>query len=317
MHGLSLGKSNLDVLADTLANMAQSKKELFVVVSDSRGSGKLTAFANQYPEQTVEVGIAEQALVSISAGIASTGKTVFAVSPASFLTARAVEQIKVDVSYSNNPVKLIGISGGVSYGAVGSTHHSLHDIALLRCVSNMSVIIPADNYETREAIRQAADVDRPVYIRLGKRPVFNLRNDTSGFTIEKARVIQRGRDAVIVGCGETVRLAWEAAQSLAAEGISCGVVSMHTIKPFDSETLLRVLEGCRAIVTVEEHCRYGGLGEACSAVLMRKRSHIGFRSVAFPDEDSIAGNQEEVFNHYGISSENLVRTVKELLEPGK
>src|SRR6187549_3410846 len=158
---LKMGKPNQEVFSETMQALAAGDRDIIAVTSDSRGSGKLVPFGQKFPEQIVEVGIAEQNLVGVAAGLASCGKKVFAVSPACFLTARALEQIKNDVAYSDNPVKVIGISAGVSYGALGSTHHSLHDYAALRAINNIMVVAPADNFETRSAIELAANTDHP------------------------------------------------------------------------------------------------------------------------------------------------------------
>src|SRR5438874_5536279 len=166
--GLSMGKANLEAFADTLLALAKENRDALAVTSDSRGSGKLGPFGAALPEQIVEMGIAEQNLVGVAAGLASAGKIVYAVSPACFLTARALEQIKNDVAYSDHPVKLVGISAGVSYGALGSTHHSLHDLAALRAINNIEIVAPADNFETRAVIETAAARQRPMYIRFGK-----------------------------------------------------------------------------------------------------------------------------------------------------
>src|SRR5258706_268054 len=166
--GLRQGRANLDEFAATLMDLAGADRNVIAVTSDSRGSGKLGPFGQALPKQLVEVGIAEQNLVGIAAGVASCGKTVFAVSPACFLTARALEQVKNDVAYSDNPVKLVGISAGVSYGALGTTHHSLHDLAALRAINNIDIVIPADTFETREAIPASASRPAPIYIRFGK-----------------------------------------------------------------------------------------------------------------------------------------------------
>src|SRR5689334_21302102 len=166
--------ANLEVFADTLLELAREDSDLLVVTSDSRGSAKLAPFAKAAPGQIVEVGIAEQNLVGVAAGLASAGKNVFAVSPACFLTARSLEQIKNDVAYSDNPVKLVGISAGVSYGALGTTHHSLHDFAALRAINNLEIVVPADNWETTEAVKSAADRPGPVSLRFGKAPVYDL-----------------------------------------------------------------------------------------------------------------------------------------------
>src|ERR1041384_4079303 len=158
-------KPNLEIFSETLQRLASNDRNIIAVTSDNRGSGKLVPYGQKFPKQIVEVGIAEQNLVGVAAGLASCGKKVFAVSPACFLTARALEQIKNDVAYSDNPVNVIGISAGVSYGALGSTHHSLHDYAVLRAINNIIIVAPADNFETEQAIRLAAETDKPVYIR--------------------------------------------------------------------------------------------------------------------------------------------------------
>src|SRR3954470_20662821 len=155
--GLKMGRANLEEFADAVLALARSDRNVLAVTSDSRGSGKLGPFGQALPEQIVEIGIAEQNLVGVAAGLASAGKIVFAVSPACFLTARALEQVKNDVAYSDNPVKLVGISAGVSYGALGTTHHSLHDFAVLRAINNITIVAPADNFETAQAIRKAAE----------------------------------------------------------------------------------------------------------------------------------------------------------------
>jgi transketolase len=172
-------KANLEVFSSTLQELAENDRNIIAVTSDSRGSGKLVPFGKKYPKQIVEIGIAEQNLVGVAAGLASAGKTTFAVSPACFLTARALEQIKNDVAYSDNPVKLIGISAGVSYGALGSTHHSLHDFAALRAINNLIVAAPADNFETEQAIKQAAASNKPFYLRFGKKNMPLLTEDES------------------------------------------------------------------------------------------------------------------------------------------
>src|SRR5436190_15091589 len=172
--GLKLGRPNLEEFADTLLALAQADRNVVVVTSDSRGSGRLGPFGQKLPDQIVELGIAEQNLVGISAGLASAGKIVYAVSPACFLTARALEQIKNDVCYSDHPVKVIGISAGVSYGALGSTHHSLHDLAALRAINNVDIVVPADNFETRQVVRAAAKHRTPIYVRFGKAPLYHL-----------------------------------------------------------------------------------------------------------------------------------------------
>jgi transketolase len=312
--GSELGKANLEVFAETLLALARENKNVLAVTSDSRGSGKLTPYADAVPEQLIEVGIAEQNLVGVSAGLASTGKTVYAVSPASFLTARALEQIKNDVCYSDQPVKLIGISAGVSYGALGSTHHAIHDIAALRAINNITIIVPADNLETTEAIKAAAQMSHPVYIRFGKRPMTHLHPPDTPFDVGKSIMIRDGRDIAFIAAGETVYPALKAAEELEQSGYSCRLISMHTVKPLDTEAVIRAAKECRAIVTVEEHRTAGGLGEACAAILMQANLQVPFKIVGIPDEYTMTGSQLEIFTYYGLTGPGLAQTVITLLE---
>jgi transketolase len=313
--GVGTAKANLDVFSNTLQEIASSDRNLVVVTSDSRGSGKLTPFGQKFPKQIIEIGIAEQNLVGVAAGIASTGKKVFAVSPACFLTARALEQIKNDVAYSNNPVKLIGISAGVSYGALGTTHHSLHDFAVLRAINNILVVAPADNFETEQAIRKAADLDTPIYLRFGKKPMpFLMPAAESRFEFGKGRLIRKGSDLTFIGTGETVHPCLQAAELLAKQNIQASVVSMHTIKPLDFELLASVAGTGAPIVTAEEHMIYGGLGEACASFLLQNRFRNSFRIVGIPDEYTATGSQMEIFRHYGLNDSGLASVALDLLK---
>lgn len=311
--GTELGKANLEVFSETLISLAEKDRNVLAVTSDSRGSGKLAPFADRFPEQLVEVGIAEQNLVGISAGLASAGKIVYAVSPACFLTARALEQIKNDVCYSDHPVKLIGISAGVSYGALGSTHHSTHDLAAFRAMHNITIVVPADNFETAEAIKAAATMHHPVYIRFGKRPMYHLHQPGTKFEVGKSITIRQGSDITFIATGETVYHALMAGRLLKKEGLSCCIVSMHTLKPLDTDTVLHAASDSRAMITVEEHSVCGGLGEACAAVLMEAGMSIPFKIVGLPDEYTISGSQLEIFNHYDINAQALAGTAKALL----
>jgi transketolase len=347
---LTIGKANLEVFATTLESLAETDRNIVVVTSDSRGSGKLMSFGQKFPKQIVEVGIAEQNLVGVSAGLASTGKTVFAVSPACFLTARALEQIKNDVCYSDNAVVLVGISAGVSYGALGTTHHSLHDFAVLRAINNLIVVAPADNFETEQAILQAAALDKPIYLRFGKKnmPLKLDTDDTpngdsdsakhrftqikekksveicagtsvssvyNSFQLGKGRTIRKGQDLTFIATGETVLPAFEAAEKLSKENnIECCVVSMHTIKPLDYELISAIASEGKPIITVEEHSIFGGLGEATASFLMQNGFRNSFKIVGFPDEYTVTGSQNEIFNHYDITENGLADMALELLK---
>jgi transketolase len=309
-------KANLEVFSSTLQKLAAEDKDILAVTSDSRGSGKLVPFAQKYPKQIIEVGIAEQALVGVAAGLASTGKKTFAVSPACFLTARSFEQIKNDVAYSDNPVKLIGISAGVSYGVLGSTHHSLHDYAALRAVNNLTIVAPADNFETEQAILQASQSNQPFYLRFGKKPMPLLTEDeTNTFEFGKGRVITKGKDLAIIATGETVYPSLQAAKKLKEEHqLEVTVVSMHTIKPLDYNLLQTLSQSVSAIMTVEEHSVFGGLGEACASFLLENQFNKPFKIVGIPDEYTVTGSQTEILNHYGISEEGLTATALQLIK---
>ena len=308
-------KANQDIFAETLQRLAADDKDILAVTSDSRGSGKLVSYGQKFPKQIVEVGIAEQNLVGVAAGLASCGKKVFAVSPACFLTARALEQIKNDVAYSDNPVNIVGISAGVSYGALGTTHHSLHDYAVLRTINNITIVAPADNFETQKAVELAAKTNTPIYFRFGKKPMPPLKaiNDDE-FVFGKGRVVCEGDDVAIIATGETVYPALQAAKKLREEGIHATVISMHTIKPLDTELLQVLAEKCKAIITVEEHSEYGGLGEACASWLLQNNCHSIFKIIGIPDEYTVTGSQQEIFNHYGISEAGIADVAKVLLE---
>jgi transketolase len=312
--GLKLGRSNLDEFAATLMELAKANPNIVAVTSDSRGSGKLGPFAQVLPKQLVEVGIAEQNLVGITAGLAACGKKSFGVSPACFLTARSLEQIKNDVCYSDVPATLIGISSGVSYGALGSTHHSLHDLAALRAIHNLSIVVPADNFETRATIQAAAKSTKPLFIRFGKAAMFSLHPQETKFEIGKAIPLRDGNDMAFIATGETVVHAWLAAGQLAERGLNCRVISMHTVKPLDIQAVLKAGRECRAVVTVEEHSVHGGLGEACASVLMQAGVTVPFRIAGIPDEDTVTGAQADIFRHYGISMEGLSATALKLLK---
>ncbi len=317
MMNLPPAKANLDVFAETLGALAAQHRDLLVLTSDSRGSGKLGPFGQQFPEQLIEMGIAEQNLVGVAAGLAAAGKHVFAVSPACFLTARALEQIKNDVAYSDRPVKLIGISAGVSYGALGSTHHSLHDLAALQAIHNLDIVVPADNFETREAIRAALHHPRPLYIRFGKRPMPTLHAPETRFEIGKAIPLTPERDnyaVAFIACGETVVHALAASALLEQEGLNCCVLSLHSLRPFDEPAVVEAAHRAEVIVTVEEHSVNGGLGSRVAAFLMQVGIFRRLRIVGLPDEHIITGSQAEIFQHYGISPEGLAQTARQLMQ---
>jgi transketolase len=314
MLTLNLGKPNLETFANTLLTLAEQDPDIVVLTSDSRGSARLGGFGKQRPQQLIEMGIAEQNLVGVAAGLAAAGKKVFAVSPACFLTTRALEQIKNDVAYSDQPVKLVGISAGVSYGALGTTHHSLHDLAALQAIHNIAIVLPADNFETEAAIRAAVNYPLPMYIRFGKKATYDLHQPGAKFQIGKAIQLRTGSDVTFFASGETVYPAYMAAEILAGQGISSNVLSLHTIRPLDEAAIMQAAESSQAVITVEEHSVNGGLGSRLAALLLQNGIWRPTRIVGIPDEPTVTGSQEEVFRTYGITAEGLAETAAALIQ---
>ena len=253
--------ANRKVICDVLMEHARTDKDIVVLCSDSRGSASLAPFFQEFPEQSVEVGIAEQDLVGISAGLAKSGKKPYAASPASFLSTRSYEQIKVDCAYSDQNVKLIGISGGISYGALGMSHHSAQDIAAISAIPNMRVYLPSDRHQTRKLFEALLRDSKPAYIRVGRNPVEDVYDsDDCPFVMDRATVVTEGEDVTIVACGEMVKPAKDAAELLRGEGIRAEVLDMYCVKPLDTETLLRSAQKTRDASPVgaeDEGCRDG------------------------------------------------------------
>jgi len=304
---------NRQAICEVLMERAKDDRDIVVLCSDSRGSASLAPFANAFPEQFIEVGIAEQNLVSISAGLAKCGKKAFAASPACFLSTRSYEQAKVDVAYSNTNVKLIGISGGVSYGALGMSHHSAQDIAAMSAIPNMRVYLPSDRHQTRKLVEALLADEKPAYIRVGRNPVEDIYEaDQVPFAMDQATVLREGTDVAIIACGEMVRPANEAAKVLEAQGVSATVLDMYCVKPLDTKAVLKAAENARLVVTVEEHAPFGGLG-AVVAQVVGANCPKKICNLSLPDEPVITGTSKEVFDYYGLNAEGIAKKVMELL----
>jgi len=306
--------ANRAVMCEVLKEAAGRDRNVVVLCSDSRGSASLTSFADTYPEQFVEVGIAEQDLVGIAAGLASCGKKAFAVSPASFISTRSYEQCKVDCAYSNTNVKLVGISGGVSYGALGMSHHSAQDIAAMSAIPGMRVYLPSDRHQTRKLFEALLQDRQTAYIRLGRNPVEDTYAEGNvPFEMDKATVISEGTDVLLVACGEMVRPMKDAAEILNAEGISTAALDMYCVKPLDREGLLKAAAGKKLVVTAEEHAPFGGLGSMVAQVIAAEDPKRVI-NLALPDAPVITGTSGEVFAHYGLTGEGIAHTVREALK---
>lgn len=304
---------NRQAICDTLLARAAQDKDIVVLCSDSRGSASLSRFADTFPDQFVEVGIAEQDLVSIAAGLARCGKKAFAASPACFLSTRSYEQAKVDCAYSNTNVTLIGISGGVSYGALGMSHHSAQDIAAMSALPNMRVYLPSDRFQTAKLVEALLQDEKPAYLRVGRNAVEDVyTEDACPFAMDKATWLREGEDVAIIACGEMVRPALDAAEALAAEGITATVLDMYCVKPLDKEAVLRAAQKAKAMLTVEEHAPYGGLGSMVAQVVAENCPRK-VKNLTLPDAPVITGTSKEVFAYYGLDAAGIAAAARELV----
>lgn len=304
---------NRQAICNVLMEKAKEDKDIIVLCSDSRGSASLAPFAEAFPEQFVETGIAEQNLVSISAGLAKCGKKPFAASPACFLSTRSYEQAKIDVAYSNTNVTLIGISGGVSYGALGMSHHSAQDIAAMSAIPNMRVYLPSDRHQTKCLIESLLQDDKPAYVRVGRNPVEDIYTEENcPFEMDKSTVLMEGSDVTIIACGEMVKPSYEAAKLLKDKGIHACVLDMYCVKPLDVEGILKAVKDVKAVITVEEHSPFGGLGSMVSQVVGENCPNKVV-NLALPDAPVITGTSKEVFDYYGLNAEGIAKKAMELV----
>jgi transketolase len=299
-----------DAFVQTLEELAAHDNRIVAVVNDSVGSSKLGAFRDRFPDRLINVGIAEQNMVSVGAGLANGGKVPFVSGAGCFLTARAMEQIKVDCGYSQANVKLCGISSGVAYGELGATHHSIEDVAWLRAIDKLTVIVPADPWQTAEAVKAAVAHDGPVYLRLSRVPVPALDRTDARFEIGKAELLRGGGDVAIIATGTLVHHALAAADALAAEGVAAQVVNMATVSPIDEAAILRAAQ-TGAIVTAEEGLAHGGLGGAVAEVCAR-HAPVRMRMLGFPGFLP-TGSAAWLMKEYGLSADGIAAAARELL----
>lgn len=304
--------TNRQAICDTLLEAAKTDTDIVVLCTDSRGSASMTPFAKAFPEQFVELGIAEQNLVSVSAGLAACGKKAFAVSPACFLSTRSYEQAKIDVAYSNTNVTLVGVSGGVSYGALGMSHHSCQDIAAMCALPDMRVYLPSDRFQTAKLIKTLLQDEKPAYVRVSRSATEDVYDETMPFQMDKANVLSHGEDVTLIACGEMVPYAVQAAAILREQGIRAGVVDMYCLKPLDEKTVLACAKESKLLVTIEEHSVFGGLGSLVSQVTAAHHPTKVFQ-IALPDTHLVPGTNKEVFQYYGMDGEGIACTVKKAL----
>jgi transketolase len=297
--------------AEELATLARQDRRIVAVCSDSVGSSNLVAFAREFPERVINVGIAEQTMVGVAAGLANGGFIPFVSCAAPFLTARALEQIKVDVAYSNYHVVLCGQSPGMSYGELGPTHHSIEDFAWMRALDNMTVLAPADPAETRAALRWAAATDRPVYMRIGRTRLPAVTPEGHAFVVGQADELRAGNDVTLIAAGTLVAAALQAAEALAGQGVQARVLNMATIAPLDEAAVIRAAVETGRIVTAEEAVLHGGLGSAVAEVVVRHRP-VPMRMLGVP-HFAPTGKTGFLLDHFGLNAEGIARAAQELM----
>lgn len=295
-----------------LLEQARTDKRIWAVATDSRGSVTLSAFAQELPGQFVECGIAEQNAVSLAAGLATTGKNVFVTGPACFLAARAYEQVKVDVAYNKTNVKIIGVSAGVSYGPLGCTHTTMHDLASMRALPNLTVLVPSDDVQTAWLTRELTERSGSCYVRMGRGDVEGIYQPGETFELGKAKRLRNGSDVTIIACGEAVAPALHGAELLAAQGIQARVLDMFTIKPLDEQAVQEACQDTAGIITVEEHSTLGGLGEAVAHAMLAGGLCKPVHMIGLPEE-VIIGKSSQLFDYYGLTAENIAAQARKLM----
>ncbi len=309
---MSDGHDCRKAFSDTLLALAEADSRVIAVANDSIGSSNLKEFKKRFPGRLVNVGIAEQNMVGVAAGLANGGLIPFVCGASCFLTGRALEQVKVDLGYSRSNVKLCGMSSGVAYGELGPTHHSIEDLAWTRAIANLTVIVPADPVETASALRAAAAVDGPVFLRLSRMPVPDVHADSYEFRIGRAVWLRKGSDITLIASGTMVCRALEAASLLQADGIHAAVLNMSTVRPLDRGAILDAA-AAGPIVTIEEHTVFGGLGGAVAETVVQSHP-VRMRLLGFPGEFAPTGSAAFLFEHFGLTPQGIRRAALDLVE---
>jgi transketolase len=299
--------------ARTLEALAEQDQRVVAVVNDSVGSTHLGKFQKLFPRRLVNVGIAEQNMVGIGAGLANGGKIPFVCAASCFLTGRALEQVKVDVAYSQANVKLCGMSSGLAYGALGPTHHSIEDLAWTRAIAGLTVIVPADPEETAQAVRAAWETEGPFFLRLSRLPVPAVHAPGYRFQVGEASLVRAGSDITLIANGTMVCRALDAAAQLHEVGISARVLNMATIQPLDRAAIVEAAESTGAIVTVEEHSVHGGLGGAVAEVVATTHP-VPMRILGIPGTFAPTGSTEWLFEYFGLTPQAICAAALDLLE---
>ncbi|MEV6493999.1 transketolase C-terminal domain-containing protein [Actinoplanes sp. NPDC051633] len=288
--------------ADELITLAREDERIVAVCNDSVGSSNLVGFAEEFPDRLINVGIAEQDMVGVGAGLALSGYVPFVCAAAPFLTGRALEQIKADVAYSQSPVVLCGMSPGMAYGELGPTHHSIEDLSWLRAIAGLGIVVPADPAETRSAVRWAAGAATPVYLRIGR---FKVPSVNADFRFGEAAELRAGADVTVIATGTMVSRALQAAEEAAGGGVSVRVLNMSTIAPLDSDAIRRAMRETGAIVTAEEATTTGGLGAAVAAVVVTEPRPVPMRMLGIHREFAPTGTTAYLLEHFGLTAGDI------------
>ncbi len=297
--------------ADTLAELARQDPRIVVVCNDSVGSSNLGGFREEFPDRLVNVGIAEQNMVGVAAGLANGGLRPFVSAAGPFLTGRALEQIKADIAYNNYPVVLCGQSPGMSYGELGPTHHAIEDFAWLRPLVDLTLLNPADPRQTRDAVRWAAGAGRPVYMRIGRFKVPAVTPESAVFEPGRALTLREGSDVTLIGTGVLVSRALQAAELLAGSGISARVLNMATIAPLDRDAVLAAARETRGIVTAEEAIIHGGLGSAVAELVVQH--HPARMRILGVPHFAPTGSAAFLLDHFGLNAVGIAAAARDLL----
>lgn len=298
-----------DAYGKTLAALAATDEKLVVLDADLSKSTKTCDFAKVCPERFINMGIAEQNMITTAAGLATLGKHVFCSSFAIFAAGRAYEQIRNAVAYPGLPVTIAATHAGVTVGEDGATHQAIEDISLMRAIPGMTVVVPADAKEAEQAVRLLAEYDKPAYLRLGRLAVEEVMPDDYKFTIGKGHVLHDGKDVAIFACGLMVQEALAAADLLAADGIDAAVINIATIKPLDTELVIKMTTQCGAVVTAEEHNIIGGLGSAVAEVLA-ENCPAPMQRVGVADRFGQSGKPAELMAEYGLTPADIATAAK-------
>ncbi|KAA6487715.1 transketolase family protein [Agrobacterium rhizogenes] len=302
-----------DAFAATLEALASVDQTIVAVCNDSVGSSKLGGFKSKFPERLINVGIAEQNMVGVSAGLANGGRIPFVCAASCFLTGRALEQIKADISYSNANVKLIGISSGMAYGELGPTHHSIEDFAWTRVLPNLPVIAPCDRIETAAAIEWAASYAGPCFLRLSRVGVPDLLPEGHKFVPGRANLLRDGGDVTLIANGTLTHRMLKAADILAMQGVDARVLNMATVRPIDEDAIIAAARETGAIVTAEEHSIYGGLGSAVAEVVV-DNAPVPMKRLGVPGVYAPTGSAEFLLDEFGMAPSAIAEATLALLK---